>query len=99
MQKEGPDMGLGLTALLRIVETDARLSPAHVAVLLALFARWLAHGCLPEFPISRSKLMGPGKIKSIVTYHKVISDLQTFGYITYRPSYHPGIGTIVEMHL
>ena len=34
--------------------------------------------------------MSAAKIKSKSTYHMVISDLANFGYLEYRPSYHPG---------
>ena len=45
--------------------------------------------------ISRKKIMGLSHINNFVTYHKCIRELQKFGYISYFPSYHPGIGTKV----
>ncbi|MBS1525844.1 MAG: hypothetical protein JST19_09370 [Bacteroidetes bacterium] len=36
------------------------------------------------------------KIASTATYHKYIKQLDKFGYIRYRPSYHPVKGSSIE---
>jgi hypothetical protein len=37
------------------------------------------------------------KIHSKATYHKVIHELVSHGYILYNPSYHPAIGSEVSL--
>ena len=41
--------------------------------------------------------MKAAHIQSIVTYHKVIGELQAFGYLHYLPSYHPLKGSAVSL--
>ena len=47
--------------------------------------------------ISRSKVMRLARIKSAMTYHKCMDQLQEYGYIFYMPSYHPGEGSRVHL--
>jgi hypothetical protein len=37
--------------------------------------------------------MAYSKIASIATYHKCIKKLDEYGYISYKPSYHPRLGS------
>lgn len=41
--------------------------------------------------------MQASRIRSIATYHKIIKELQAFGYITYAPSYHPKEGSAISL--
>lgn len=41
--------------------------------------------------------MSLSKIKSLTTYHSLMKDLITFGYIGYEPSFHPQFGSKVEL--
>jgi hypothetical protein len=41
--------------------------------------------------------MHAAHIRSIATYHKIIRDLQAFGYLDYWPSYHPVKGSLVSL--
>lgn len=41
--------------------------------------------------------MKAAHIRSIVTYHKVVGDLQEFGYIEYVPSFHPIKGSLISL--
>ncbi len=38
-------------------------------------------------------------IHSIATYHKVIKELHAFGYINYKPSYHPKKGSTISLRM
>jgi len=38
-------------------------------------------------------------IRSIATYHKVIKELHAFGYIIYKPSYHPKKGSEISLRM
>jgi hypothetical protein len=41
--------------------------------------------------------MAASRIQSRATYHKVMKDLQAFGYLEYAPSYHPVKGSSVRL--
>ena len=41
--------------------------------------------------------MSLSHIRSIATYHKVIKELQAFGYIIYKPSFHPKKGSTISL--
>lgn len=72
---------------------DQRLLPSHVGLVMALF---YYHDCGSElacFQASRKKLMRFSRIRSIATYHKCLSELVTYGYVEYRPSWHPEKGS------
>ena len=43
--------------------------------------------------------MQAAHIRSIATYHKVLYDLQDFGYLHYWPSYHPVKGSLVSLNV
>jgi len=97
MQAQDCDIAMELSAFLRVAQSDARLSCAHISLYFVLYEQWLLNERQSPFSISRKKIMGPAKI-SIATYHKCIGDLNRYGYITYLPSYHPAIGSTVCLH-
>lgn len=70
---------------------------AHMSLYFVLYDLWLQGGRLNPFRISRRKVMRPAKV-SIATYHKCMSELNQYGYITYSPSYHPAIGSMVHLN-
>ena len=79
------------------VASDVRLRPTHTSLYLALCHAWSASQFRDEFHVSRRRLMYAAHIRSIATYHKVIGDLQAFGYLDYWPSYHPLKGSRVSL--
>jgi hypothetical protein len=79
------------------VASDARLRPTHTSLYLALCYVWSASQFPDAFHVSRRRLMFAAHIRSIATYHKVIGDLQVFGYLDYWPSYHPVKGSRVRL--
>lgn len=80
----------------RIV-SDERLFSTHISLCIALFYFSNCEHPSRPFQVSRSKLMRFSRIKSIATYHKNIRDLNNFGYIDYKPSWHPLKGTQVKI--
>jgi hypothetical protein len=86
-----------LSCFINQVASDVRLRPTHTSLYLALCDSWIASQFANNFSVSRRKLMRSAHIQSIVTYHKVIGDLQRFGYLHYSPSYHPKKGSIVTL--
>ena len=79
------------------VASDVRLRPTHTSLYLALCHAWSTSRFADAFHVSRRRLMCAAHIRSIATYHKVIGDLQAFGYLEYWPSYHPVKGSRVRL--
>ena len=79
------------------VALDVRLRPTHTALYVALCNAWRTGQFPDAFHVSRRQLMYAAHIRSITTYHKVIGDLQAFGYLDYSPSYHPVKGSRVRL--
>lgn len=68
-----------LSSFINRVASDVRLRPTHTSVYLALCDSWIGSRFSETFQVSRRKLMRAAHIQSIVTYHKVVSELQAFG--------------------
>ena len=86
-----------LFAFLRVAQGDVRLSSTHISLYFVLFGHWLQNDCKSPFSITRRAVMGSAKV-SVATYHKCISELHRFGYLTYLPSYHPAKGSAVYLN-
>lgn len=71
------------------------LSPTRISVFMAILQLWKEQGRQNPFHITRKKVMNRSGIKSIVTYHRCISELKNRGMVDYRPSFHPGLGSEV----
>lgn len=78
-----------LAKILRLLEVDHRLNAWHISMLYAIIVLALKQKKKTAIRVSRSKIMALSHISTIPTYHKYFKDLQAFGYIIYRPSYHP----------
>jgi hypothetical protein len=86
-----------LPYVMALAAADKRLRPVHVALIVALCHLWMKNSFNKWYPISRKRLMRLSRIHSNATYHKVISELQYYGYLQYHPSYHPRQGTRVSI--
>jgi hypothetical protein len=86
-----------LSCFINGVASDVRLKPTHTALYLALCHAWSTSHFQNMLHVSRKQLMCAAHIRSIATYHKVIGDLQAFGYLDYWPSYHPVKGSRVRL--
>lgn len=86
-----------LSSYFERVASDERLFPTHISLFMALF--YFSSGEHPGAPFqtSRPKLMRFSRIRSIATYHKNIKDLISYGYIEYKPSWHPQKGTQIRL--
>jgi len=78
---------------------DNRLSPLHIALYNGLFLIWNECGFETELSINRNDVMKVSKIGSANTYTKLMKELDTFKYISYKPSYNPLKGSKVEMYI
>ena len=72
---------------------DRRLLPTHIGLVAALFHHHDCGNPHGYFHASRSRLMRFSRIRSIATYHKCLSELVAYGYVEYRPSWHPAKGS------
>lgn len=73
------------------------LQPSRVSVFMAILHLWREQKHQNPFNITRKKVMKHSGIKSIVTYHKCISELNDRGMLEYQPSYHPKKGSRVRL--
>ncbi|MEM6895642.1 MAG: hypothetical protein AAF554_18230 [Bacteroidota bacterium] len=71
------------------IYADDRLHPGHISLYMALFFYWNLHRFPSEFYANRIELMKMAKIGSKSTYHRVLKELDTWGYIHYCPSHSP----------
>jgi hypothetical protein len=71
------------------VVSDNRLKPVHISLSIALCHSWISNQFHLTYHVSRRLLMKSSRIRSKATYHKVLKELQQFGYVKYSPSYHP----------
>lgn len=68
---------------------DHRIGPVHVSLYFALLNGAARSGMDFLLPV-RPVLMREAKIASVVTYHRSLKQLHTYGYIEYRPSFVAG---------
>jgi hypothetical protein len=86
-----------LTSFYAAVEYDQRLTTSHIGLYMALFQLWNINQFKNPISFTRKKIMKACKISSISTYHRLINDLCSFGYIKYIPSFHPLKGSIAYL--
>ena len=88
---------LSLRKVFKKLSADQRITTWHTALCLSLYYLWSERGIQKQVQVSRASLMKLTHIRSIVTYHKCIAQLQEYGYIHYQPSYHPLKGSLVTL--
>ncbi|UUW08624.1 hypothetical protein NLG42_21280 [Flavobacterium plurextorum] len=83
---------------LSAIMEDSRITVWHLAILVAVLQLGNQQGQFKIIKVSRSRIMKLSHVKTLPTYYKYFKELQNFGYLTYRPSYHPGFKSEVEIH-
>ncbi len=86
-----------LTAAFDKFYHDQRLNPSHISLYMALFQAWNVCRFTNEFFVNRKEIMQIAKIGSPTTYHRCITDLHSWNYLTYFPSNNPFKGSKVKM--
>jgi hypothetical protein len=81
------------------ITSDPRITATHISLTTAICYHWILNPSALTIQVSRKQLMQLSHIRSIATYHKVIKELQAFGYIIYKPSYHPKKGSTVSLRM
>jgi len=74
---------------------DNRITTAHISFYMPLLEGWNQADFKGPVCFTRRELMAAAKISGLATYHRCIKDLESFGYIAYRPSYNPATGSQV----
>jgi hypothetical protein len=95
MREQGNSSTEMLIGFFQRAKDDIRLSSRHISVYAVLFQFFAENNCHNPMLITRKKIMRLSKIKSTATYHKSLAELQEFGYITYCPSFNPGISSAI----
>ena len=78
---------------------DDRLNPTHISLYMALFQEWNSSRFADEFYVNRSDLMRCAKIGSKSTYHRCVTDLDSWLYLCYFPSNNPYKGSKIKMSI
>lgn len=78
---------------------DDRLNPTHISLYMALFQEWNSSRFLDEFYVNRRDLMRVAKIGSKSTYHRCITELDAWDYLSYFPSNNPYKGSKIKMSI
>jgi hypothetical protein len=90
---------LKATKVSQRLSEDDRLTSSHISLYLALLIVWEKSLFVNPFTISRKQLMTIAKIGSFTTYHKMIRQLEEFGYIKYTPNFNSYLGSSVYLHI
>tara|TARA_R110000868_G_scaffold54251_1_gene169850 strand:- start:1057 stop:1809 length:753 start_codon:yes stop_codon:yes gene_type:complete len=77
--------------------SDDRLNPSHISLYMALFQEWNSSRFAGEFYVNRRDLMMASKIGSKSTYHRCVTDLDSWEYLSYFPSNNPYKGSKIKM--
>ncbi|MEO2073433.1 MAG: hypothetical protein ABGW99_19050 [Zunongwangia sp.] len=78
---------------------DDRLNPTHISLYMALFQEWNSSRFADDFFVNRRELMRVAKIGSKSTYHRCVTDLDKWQYLTYFPSNNPYKGSKIKMSI
>jgi len=76
---------------------DGRISIAHIGLYATLVRIWAGRGFETPLILFSQMVMPLAKISSSATYHKLIRDLNAYGYLRYQPSYYKGRGSRIYL--
>ena len=88
-----------LMAFYVAIVDDKAITTSHISLYMALFKCWNLNNNQNPVSINRQEIMQIAKINGQATYHKCMKELQDLGYIEYRPSYHPLLGSQVYLNI
>lgn len=83
--------------IIRKATADQRLTVSHMALFFAIVLLSRRENGYRTIQTSRKVLMNKSHIGSLPTYHKCIKDLVSLNYVEYHPSYHPKLGSRIQM--
>jgi hypothetical protein len=86
-----------LNGVLRKFSDDDKISSSHRSLYLAFFELWNQQHFPKTLMVNSKQVMALAKIRSRTTYHKLLQELKTWGYLQYKPSNNPQNGSLVEL--
>lgn len=86
-----------LNTILDTFNDDIRIKQGHITLYLAFFHKWNRSYFEKIITVNRELIMERARIRSKTTYHRYLKDLNDWDYLKYIPSYHPRIGSKIEM--
>ncbi|MDX5421861.1 MAG: hypothetical protein LPK07_13460 [Hymenobacteraceae bacterium] len=66
---------------------DPRIGTSHIALYVAFYQRWVKEGSGAPVLAYSHEMMPVAKICSSATYHRVLRELDAYGYLQYEPSF------------
>jgi hypothetical protein len=85
-----------LLCFLSAIETDPRISTAHITLYVALWKKWMDSGSHGPLSFFRSDLCDLCKM-GVNTFHKRLRELHAYGYVEYIPSHSNEKGSRVRL--
>src|SRR4051794_16419774 len=84
-----------LTEFFSAIQNDARISPVHISLFMAIMQHWNDNDCKNPIRVFSRDLMRLAKISGVATYHRSIRELHEYGYIKYKPSFNHLSGSLI----
>jgi len=81
------------------IQKDPRISISHIGLFATLAALWLKHPEKAYLELYSKQVMLIAKISSSATYHKLIHELDNYGYVSYEPSYYKGRASRIAINV
>lgn len=78
---------------------DPELNIWHLMILTSILSLGYNQKQWERIKVNRGKIMMLSHIRTLPTYHKYFKELQDFGYINYKPSFHPGSRSEVSLSI
>jgi hypothetical protein len=79
------------------IEKDGRISLTHIGIYAAVLQYWHQVNHVNPFRVFSHDIMKLAKISASATYHKVIRELNEYGYLKYEPSFKRNQGSKVSL--
>jgi len=88
-----------LTSFMAAIQKDPRISISHIGLFATLAALWQKQPGKAYLELYSKQVMSVAKISSSATYHKLIHDLDNYGYVSYEPSYYKGRASRISINI
>jgi len=76
---------------------DTRIGVSHIGLYVTIFQMTFEQGFEGPLVTYSSQVMKVAKICSTATYHRLLRDLDTYGYICYKRSFFKGRGSSIYL--
>ena len=86
-----------LNNFLEKASKDARISIAHIGLYSVLFNCWQQQGCEGPVRAYAAQIMRLSKVSSSATFHRLIRQLNEYGYMSYQPSFYKNVKSCFMM--